>query len=118
MSDLVERLRSPAQVFYEYSADDGAQLHEAATHIETLQAELAEARAKVERAKVERAREALGEAASALERSEAWLDHYAKLHKDKATKDGDQKAAVNLARSMEMGEAAEAARTALKEIEP
>ena len=36
--DLVKRLRSPANVFYEYAADDGAFLHEAADYIEKLEA--------------------------------------------------------------------------------
>jgi hypothetical protein len=35
--DLVKRLRSPANVFYEYAADDGAFLHEAASRIEKLE---------------------------------------------------------------------------------
>lgn len=38
--DLVKRLRSPTNVFYEYSADDGAFLHEAANRIEELEAAL------------------------------------------------------------------------------
>jgi hypothetical protein len=40
--DLVKRLRSPANVFYEYAADDGAFLHEAASRIEKLEAALRE----------------------------------------------------------------------------
>ena len=35
--DLVKRLRSPAIVFYEYSADDGAIFSEAADLIEQLE---------------------------------------------------------------------------------
>ncbi len=42
MSDLPERLRSPANVFYEYAADDGKLLQEAADEIDRLRAELAE----------------------------------------------------------------------------
>jgi hypothetical protein len=38
--DLVKRLRSPAIVFYEYSADDGAIFSEAADRIEQLGAAL------------------------------------------------------------------------------
>jgi len=38
MSDIVERLRSPASVFYEYSADNGALLKQAADEIEKLRA--------------------------------------------------------------------------------
>lgn len=38
--DLVKRLRSPANVFYEYAADDGAFLREAADRIEQLEAAL------------------------------------------------------------------------------
>ena len=37
MSDLVKRLRSPATVFYEYDADQGAFLREAAARIEALE---------------------------------------------------------------------------------
>ena len=36
---LIERLRSPAQAFYEYAADGGAQLREAADRIEALEAD-------------------------------------------------------------------------------
>ena len=36
MTDIVERLRSPANVFYEYAADKGAMLREAADEIERL----------------------------------------------------------------------------------
>ena len=36
MTDIVERLRSPANVFYEYAADNGAFLREAADEIERL----------------------------------------------------------------------------------
>jgi cell division protein FtsB len=39
MSDLVARLRSPAAAFYEYAADGGALLREAADHIAALEAE-------------------------------------------------------------------------------
>ncbi|CAB4124838.1 hypothetical protein UFOVP62_36 [uncultured Caudovirales phage] len=35
--DLVKRLRSPANVFYEYAADNGAFLREAADRIEKLE---------------------------------------------------------------------------------
>lgn len=35
--DLVKRLRSPKNVFYEYAADDGAFLREAADRIEELE---------------------------------------------------------------------------------
>ena len=38
--DLVKRLRSPANVFYEYAADNGAFLREAADRIEKLEAAL------------------------------------------------------------------------------
>ncbi len=38
MSDIVEKLKSPATVFYEYAADDGALLKEAAAEIENLRA--------------------------------------------------------------------------------
>ena len=44
MSDIVERLRSPANVFYEYAADDGAFLREAADEIERLRATLDQTR--------------------------------------------------------------------------
>ena len=40
MTDLVKRLRSPANVFYEYAADNGAFLREAADHIEKLETAL------------------------------------------------------------------------------
>lgn len=36
MTDIVERLRSPANVFYEYAADNGAMLRESADEIERL----------------------------------------------------------------------------------
>ena len=39
MSNIVERLRSPANVFYEYAADNGAFLREAADEITRLRAE-------------------------------------------------------------------------------
>ena len=39
MGDIVERLRSPANVFYEYAADNGAFLREAADEIERLREE-------------------------------------------------------------------------------
>ena len=39
MTDIVERLRSPANVFYEYAADNGAFLREAADEIERLRKE-------------------------------------------------------------------------------
>ena len=39
--DLVKRLRSPMNVLYEYAADDGAFLREAADRIEELQKQLA-----------------------------------------------------------------------------
>jgi hypothetical protein len=42
--DLIERLRSSANVFYEYAADNGAFLCEAADRIEYLERELAEER--------------------------------------------------------------------------
>ncbi len=35
--DLVKKLRSPAIVFYEYAADDGAIFNEAADRIEALE---------------------------------------------------------------------------------
>ena len=38
--DLVKRLRSPANVFYEYAADNGAFLREAASRIEKLESAL------------------------------------------------------------------------------
>ena len=38
--DLVKRLRSPANVFYEYAADNGGLLKEAADRIEALEAAL------------------------------------------------------------------------------
>lgn len=41
--DLIQRLRSPAQMFYEYSADDGAQLRASAETLEALLSELATA---------------------------------------------------------------------------
>jgi len=59
MSDIVERLRSPASVFYEYSADNGALLKQAADEIEKLRAELKQAR-----------RDALEEAARWLDQKE------------------------------------------------
>lgn len=40
MSDIVERLRHPASVFYEYAADNGALLEQAADEIERLRAAL------------------------------------------------------------------------------
>ena len=40
MNEVLNRLRSPASVFYEYAADDGALLKEAAAEIERLQARL------------------------------------------------------------------------------
>lgn len=42
MGDIVERLRSPANVFYEYAADNGAMLREAADEIERLREALRE----------------------------------------------------------------------------
>jgi len=42
MTDIVERLRSPANVFYEYAADNGAFLREAADEIERLREALNE----------------------------------------------------------------------------
>ena len=46
MSDkLVKRLRSPANVFYEYAADGGAFLREAADRIDKLEAALFESMA-------------------------------------------------------------------------
>ena len=44
MTDIVERLRSPANVFYEYAADNGAMLREAADEIERLRATLNQTR--------------------------------------------------------------------------
>lgn len=41
--DLVKRLRSPAIVFYEYVADDGAIFRDAADRIEALETALREA---------------------------------------------------------------------------
>ena len=38
MTNLVKRLRSPANVFYEHALDNGAFLHEAADYIEKLEA--------------------------------------------------------------------------------
>lgn len=38
--DLVKRLRSPATVFYEFAADNGALLKEAADRIEALEKEI------------------------------------------------------------------------------
>lgn len=38
MSDIVEWLRPPASVFYEYAADNGALLEQAADEIEKLRA--------------------------------------------------------------------------------
>ena len=35
--DLLKKLESPANVFYEYAADEGAMLREAAATIRTLQ---------------------------------------------------------------------------------
>ena len=42
--DLIKRLRSSNNVFYEYAADNGALLREAADRIEHLERELAEER--------------------------------------------------------------------------
>ena len=42
MTDIVERLRSPASVFYEYPADNGALLKQAANEIEKLRTALRE----------------------------------------------------------------------------
>ncbi len=44
MSDIVERLRHSASVFYEYAADNGALLEQAADEIEKLRAALQTAR--------------------------------------------------------------------------
>jgi len=49
MTDIIERLRSPAVVFYEYAADDGALLKEAADEIERLREELAKAQKDAEK---------------------------------------------------------------------
>jgi hypothetical protein len=46
-------------------------------------------------------------AVTALTNAEAWFESYSELHRAKGTADGGQKAAINLARSMDMGEAAE-----------
>lgn len=48
MSDLVERLRETAHAISQYAPDASTIGEQIAAHIETLQAELAEARAKVE----------------------------------------------------------------------
>ena len=48
--DLIQRLRSPAQMFYEYSADDGAQLRASAATLEALLSELATAQREREEA--------------------------------------------------------------------
>jgi hypothetical protein len=40
MADIVERLLNPANVFYEYVADEGAMLREAADEIERLRGAL------------------------------------------------------------------------------
>lgn len=45
MSDLTNRLRSPATAFYDAAADGGALLREAADRIDALEAELATLRA-------------------------------------------------------------------------
>ena len=49
MSNIVERLRSPANVFYEYAADNGAFLREAADEITRLRAALAAVTAERDR---------------------------------------------------------------------
>jgi hypothetical protein len=41
---LIEKLRGPARVFYEYAADDGALLTEAADEIERLRGLITKAR--------------------------------------------------------------------------
>ena len=70
MSNIVERLRSPANVFYEYAADNGAFLREAADAIEAL---LAERDAlKAELAAVTKERDRMREA---LKPFAAQLDH-------------------------------------------
>lgn len=43
-NDLIKRLRCSANVFYEYAADNGALLREAADRIEYLERELSEER--------------------------------------------------------------------------
>lgn len=43
MSDILERLRHPASVFYEYAADNGALLEQAADEIERLRKNFATA---------------------------------------------------------------------------
>jgi chromosome segregation ATPase len=43
MSDIVDRLRHPASVFYEYSADNGALLEQAVDEIERLRKDFATA---------------------------------------------------------------------------
>ena len=49
MSNILERLRSPANVFYEYAADNGAFLREAADEITRLRAALAAVTAERDR---------------------------------------------------------------------
>ena len=63
MTDIVERLRSPANVFYEYAADNGAFLREAADEIERLRDALRGVIRVADRKTVEfdAARAALGE---------------------------------------------------------
>jgi hypothetical protein len=80
-------------------------------------AELAASAARVQalEGEVARLREALEKSASELDKAEAWFSHYSTTHLSKATAEGNQKAAVNLARSMDMGEAAFEARAALTE---
>lgn len=56
----------------------------------------------------------VGEAVEALERAEKVFAHYADLHKAKGNREGDQKAAVNLGHSMDMGEVATRLRAAFE----
>lgn len=61
-SDLVKRLRSPATAFYEFAADNGALLREAADRIEALLGENAKLRKDI-RAETEDWRDRLDELA-------------------------------------------------------
>lgn len=71
MTDLVKRLRSPAAVFYEYSADNGLLLNQAADRIEELDRYLTMS-GKVSKALSERI-EALEAERETVEKIAAWL---------------------------------------------
>ena len=93
--DLVKRLRSPRNIFYEYAVDDGAFLREAADRIEALEAELLETQDRANafatkeyhtEIRAKRAEAKLAKAVEVAEKSIKWLRLYgADVHREAAT---------------------------------